>query len=72
MRWRCSKRLAYKVANIYAKESEKRRQRHGQTTMINMKRNIATTKVFIEIPSELGYITCIGIIGIYNCCDSIW
>ena len=26
MRWSCSKRLAYMVANIFAKESEKRRQ----------------------------------------------
>ena len=26
MRWSYSKRLAYMVANIYAKESEKRRQ----------------------------------------------
>ena len=34
MRWSCSKRLAYFVANIYAKESEKRRQKHGRITMI--------------------------------------
>ena len=26
MRWSCNKRLAYMVANMYAKESEKRRQ----------------------------------------------
>ncbi len=26
MRWSCSKRLAYMVANLFAKESEKRRQ----------------------------------------------
>ena len=26
MRWSCSKRLAYVVANLFAKESEKRRQ----------------------------------------------
>ena len=26
MRWSCSNRLAYVVANLYAKESEKRRQ----------------------------------------------
>ena len=37
-----------------------------------MKRNIALTKIFLELASELGYITCIGIIGTYNCCDSIW
>ena len=34
MMWSCSKRLAYMVANIFAKESEKRRQKHGLTTMI--------------------------------------
>src|SRR3954470_15636859 len=33
MRWSCSKRLAYMVANLFAKESEKRRQKHGRTTM---------------------------------------
>ena len=26
MRWSCGKRLAYMVANLFAKESEKRRQ----------------------------------------------
>ena len=26
MMWSCSKRLAYMVANLFAKESEKRRQ----------------------------------------------
>ena len=26
MRWSCSKRLAYMVANLFAKESKKRRQ----------------------------------------------
>ena len=34
MRWSCSKRLAYMVANIFAEESEKRRQKHGRETMI--------------------------------------
>ena len=30
------------------------------------------TKIFVELPSELGYITCTGIIGTCNYCDSIW
>ena len=34
MMWSYSKRLAYMVANLFAKESEKRRQKHGRTTMI--------------------------------------
>ena len=34
MRGSCSKRLAYMVANLFAKESEKRMQKHDQTTMI--------------------------------------
>ena len=34
MRWSCNKRLAYMVANIFAKENEKRRKKHGRTTMI--------------------------------------
>ena len=34
MRWSCSKRLAYLVANIYAKESEKRRQSTFEKFMI--------------------------------------
>ena len=32
--WSCSKRLAYMVANLFAKESKKRRQKHDRTTMI--------------------------------------
>ena len=34
MRWSCNKRLAYLVANIYAKESEKRGQSTVDTSMI--------------------------------------
>ena len=34
MRWSCSKQLAYLVANIYAKESEKRRQSTVDKSMI--------------------------------------
>ena len=34
MMWSCSKRLAYKVANIFAKESEKRRQSTVEKSMI--------------------------------------
>ena len=34
MRWSCSKRLAYLVANIYGKEGKKRRQSTIEKTMI--------------------------------------
>ena len=34
MRWSCSKRLAYMVANLFAKESEKRRQSTVDKSMI--------------------------------------
>ena len=34
MRWSCSKRLAYMVANIFANESEKRRQSTVDKSMI--------------------------------------
>ena len=34
MRWSYSKRLAYLVANLFANESEKRRQKHGRESMI--------------------------------------
>ena len=34
MKWSCSKQLAYMVANLFAKESEKRRQKHGRESMI--------------------------------------
>ena len=34
MRWSYSKRLAYMVANLFAKESEKIKAKHGRTTMI--------------------------------------
>ena len=34
-----------------------------------MERYIATTKVIIELPSELGCITCTGIIGTCNCLE---
>ena len=32
-----------------------------------MKRNIATTKIFVELSSELDCITCTGIVGTCNC-----
>ena len=34
MRWSCSKQLAYMVANIYAKDSEKKRQSTFEKSMI--------------------------------------
>ena len=34
MRWICSKRLAYVVAILFAKESEKRRRSTSDTNMI--------------------------------------
>ena len=34
MMWSCSKRLAYMVANLFAKESEKRRQSTVDKSMI--------------------------------------
>ena len=34
MRWTCSKRLAYLVANLFAKESEKRRHSTVEKSMI--------------------------------------
>ena len=46
--------------------------RSSQLGLINMKWNIATTKIFVKLPSELGCIICTGIIGTCNYWDSIW
>ena len=43
MMWSCSKRLAYMVTNIIAKESEKRRQKHGRTTYVKHYSNTVFT-----------------------------
>ena len=37
--------------------------------MINRKRHITTTKIFIELPLELGSVTCAGTIDTCNCLD---
>ena len=39
--------------------------------LINRKRNIVTTKFLVELPLELGCVTCTGIIGTCNCFGSI-
>jgi len=36
-----------------------------------MKRNNTTNKIFIELPLELGCVTCTGIVGTCNCFGSI-
>ena len=37
--------------------------------LIKWKQNKTTIKIFIELPLELGCVTCTGIIGTYNCLE---
>ena len=44
MRWSCSKRLAYMVAILYAKESEKRRQSASEKLEDNLRIHYSAEK----------------------------
>ena len=43
MMWSCSKRLAYVVANLLAKESEKRRQSASEKLESNLRKHYSNT-----------------------------
>ena len=43
MRWSCSKRLAYMVANLFAKESEKRRQSTSEKLESSLRKHYSNT-----------------------------
>ena len=52
MRWSCSKRLAYLVANLFAKESEKRRQSASEKLESNLRKHYSNTVFTSRTPPE--------------------
>ena len=53
--WSCSKRLAYVVANLYAKESEKRRQSTGEKLKNNLRKHYSNTVSTSRTPPRRGH-----------------
>ena len=52
MMWSCGKRLAYKVANLFAKESEKRRQSTNEKLEINLRQALLQHRVHFPDSAE--------------------
>ena len=52
MRWSCSKRLAYMVANLCAKESEKRRQSASEKLERNLRKHYSNTVFTSRTPPK--------------------
>ena len=50
--WSCSKRLAYMVANLFAKESEKRRQSMNEKLENNLHNHYSNTVFTSRTPPE--------------------
>ena len=55
MRWSCSKRLAYMVAILYAKESEKRRQSTSEKLESNLRKHNSNTVSTSRTPPRRGH-----------------
>ena len=53
--WSCSKRLAYMVANLYAKESEKRRQSTSEKLENNLRKHYSNTVSASRTPPRSGH-----------------
>ena len=53
--WSCSKRLAYVVANLYAKESEKRRQSVSENLKNNLRKHYSNTVSTSRTPPRRGH-----------------
>ena len=52
MRWSCSKRLAYMVANLFEKESEKRRQSKSEKLENSLRKHYSNTVSTSRTPPE--------------------
>ena len=50
--WNCSKRLAIMVANLFAKESEKRRQGTSEKLESNLRKTLLQHRVHIPDSAE--------------------
>ena len=50
--WSCSKRLAYMVANLFAKESEKRRQSTNEELENNLRQTLLQHRVHFADSAE--------------------
>ena len=53
--WSCSKRLANMVANLFAKESEKRRQSASEKLENNMHKHYSNTVFTSRTPPRRGH-----------------
>ena len=55
MRWSCSKRLAYLVAILFAKESKKRRQSTSEKLEGNLRKHYSNTVSTSRTPPRRGH-----------------
>ena len=53
--WSCSKRLASMVANLFAKESEKRRQSTSEKLESNLRKHYSNTVSASRTPPRRGH-----------------
>ena len=53
--WSCSKRLASMVANLFAKESEKRRQSVSEKLESNLRKHYSNTVYTSRTPPRRGH-----------------
>ena len=53
--WSCSKRLAYMMANPFAKESEKRRQSASEKLENNLRKHSSNTVATSRTPPRRGH-----------------
>ena len=53
--WSCSKRLAYVVAILFAKESEKRRQSASEKLEDNLRKHYSNTVSSFRTPPRRGH-----------------
>ena len=53
--WNCSKRLAYMVAILFAKESEKRRQSASENLENNLRKHYSNTVSASRTPPRRGH-----------------
>ena len=54
-KWSCSKRLAYMVANLFAKESEKRRKSTSEKLEGNLRKHNSNTVSASRTPPRRGH-----------------
>ena len=53
--WNCSERLAYMVANLFAKESEKTRQSTSEKLEDNLRKHYSNTVFTSRTPPRRGH-----------------